>query len=270
MSAFVHNDSKTMTLSETEIRLKNGARIIQETPCIFDHFTYGAGAFNSHVPQYWVTTETGSATAFAPSATGVGGHAVGVTGATTNNAQEFAGKMLSWQPSTQALKGPLVLEVRLSHRSTTAANGDLGVGFNDATTEASGLSYVLSAASAVTTHAPSDFAGFWYTSIATSGALFVTGGNPYGVITTIADVDTVTAPDTTNRVIKHATNFVKLRVELDSSGNAKFFANEKWQASVASAVTAASLFTPYIDLIGKASEAHTGTLDYIFVGGDLL
>ena len=270
MAAFQHNDSKSITLSETELRLKNGSRILCESPVIHDHFMYGAGTLATVAP--WSRTdETGAATPFAPQSGGVGGHVRCVTGTTTNNGQELSGNLLAWKPSVQAVNGPLVMEIRLGHEGTTAANGDLYVGFNDAVDETNSLPYVVSAASALTTHAPSDFAGFAYSSIATSGSLFVTGGNPYGIITTIADVDTVTAPNTTNRVIKAAiTTFVKLRIEIDSSGHCKFFANDKWQATVASGVTAGTKYTPYVAVIAKASEAQTCDIDYLHVSGDLV
>src|SRR5438105_10757709 len=70
---------------------------------LFDDFTYGAGAVNSNVPQNWVQTETGaggSKAIWAPSATVANGVLIGVAGATSANAEELAGKLVGWTPST--------------------------------------------------------------------------------------------------------------------------------------------------------------------------
>src|SRR3972149_7218470 len=98
-------------LDTKSLRLLNGGRIECRAPYIFDHFAYGAGAFNSHVPQNFVTTETGSGTPFAPGATGIT-VATGATGGTTNNAEELAGKNVCWTPSTMGDKVHLVCEAR--------------------------------------------------------------------------------------------------------------------------------------------------------------
>lgn len=247
------------------LRLTKGARLLQRSPSITDHFAYGAGAFNSQVPQNFVTTETGAATPFAPGATGAT-VAIGVTGATTNNAEELAGKLVGWNPSTMATNMRLVLEVRAKHvAATTATDGDFGIGFADAVTYTNGLAYVVSAASALTTSAPTEYAGFWYSSIPTSSTLFLSGGNPVGVITSIAGVDTVASTG----VVKDS-SFHTYRVELDVLGNAFFFVDDVLTNSVALAVTANTAFTPYLSGIAKASHALTVTLDYIHVGGDLV
>src|SRR5438477_11101558 len=57
-------------------------------------------------------TETGAATPFAISTSVVGGAAVAVTGATTNNAEETGGNLIGWQPSTQATNANLRFECR--------------------------------------------------------------------------------------------------------------------------------------------------------------
>src|SRR5688500_11699057 len=106
--------------ADKHIRLTGGG-IEARAPFIFDHFAYGAGALNSHVPQNWVTAEAGSGTVFAPGATG-GTYLTGVTGATTNNGEELAGKGVLWNPSTM---GGLVLEARLKFQATgTETDGD--------------------------------------------------------------------------------------------------------------------------------------------------
>jgi hypothetical protein len=246
--------------SDMPLRLVNGAPFLPRSPSISDHFTYGAGALNSHVPQNWVTTETGAATPFAPGAAALGGLLVATTGATTNNAEEMAGKNVGWKPSTMA---PLVLEVRLKAvGATTATDGDFYIGFADAVTYTSGLAYVFSAASAFTTSAPVEFAGFGYSSIPTSGALFNSGANFIGVVTEKSSVAALAAT-----TIAKDSNFHIYRVEMDASANAAFFIDDIQVGAVAAATTAATALVPYLSGIAKNSHANTITVDFINVGG---
>lgn len=242
-----------------DLRLANGVNLEYRQDILFEHFNAGAVAINSWAPQTLVTTETGAATPFAINAT-AGSNAVCVTGATTNNAQELAGKKVGWNPST---RGGLVLECRLKVvAATTATDGDFYIGFADAVTYTNSLPYVVSAASALTTNVPSNFAGFAYSSIATSGALFLTGGNHIGMVTTKADVDTVTAPSVS--VVKDS-SFHVYRLEIDSTGAATFFIDDVHVGTVAGAVTANVEYTPYINIVAKNSHAVTATLDYLRV-----
>lgn len=245
-----------------DIQLNSGSRILRRSPQIMEHFEAGAGAMNSWVPQIFVTTEAGTGTPFAVGATGAT-VATGVTGATTNNAEELAGKLVGWNPSTMD-DADLIMEVRMKTSSTTPANGDFFLGFSDAVTEASSLPYVISAASALTTHAPSDAALFCYSSIPTSGALYAASANLIGAITTKADVDTVTA----STKAKDA-NYHTYRVRLTSAGHAQFFYDDEKVMTVASAVTANVAYTPYICIVAKASEAQTMLIDYIYVGASI-
>jgi hypothetical protein len=233
--------------------------VINDAPFIFDHFAYGAGALNSHVPQNWVTTETGTGTPFAPGATG-GTYLTGVTGGTTNNGEEVAGKGVLWVPSTM---GGIVLECRAKFDgATTATDGDFYLGLNDAVTETNSLPYVVSAASALTTHAPTDGAFFAYTSIATSGSLFLADGNHIGMITSKADVDTVTAP---SRSVVKDSEFHVYRLEIDAAGNCAFLIDGNSIGSVAVGLTPSVALTPYICAVAKNSHTNTATLDYLYV-----
>lgn len=255
------------TVMETNktIRLLGGG-IESRATYICDDFCYGAGALNSHVPQNWVTTETGAATPYAPSASVVGGALVGVTGATTNNAEELAGKGVIWNPSTQ---GGLVFEVRLKAvAATTPTDGDLYFGLADAVTYTNGLPYVSSAASALTTNVPSNFAGFAYTSIATSGALFLTGGNHFGFVTSKADVDTVTAP--TVSVVKDS-NYRTFRIECNATADCTFYIDGVQVGVVPAAFTANTAMTPYLTAIAKNSHALTVTIQRLMIaaGGEI-
>jgi hypothetical protein len=243
------------------VRVPSGQRIerLQGGRYLELDFNEGAGAINSWVPQPLVQTETGAATPWAINAT-AGSEVVGVTGGTTNNAQELAGKKVGWNPSTE---GGITLLVRAKFvGATTATDGDICIGFNDAVTETNGLAYVVSAASALTTHAPTDHASFYYTSIATSGSLYSASGNVWGAVTSKADVDTVTAPTVAN--VKDS-SYHTFRLTIDSSGNAFYEYDGVPMLTVASAVTANVEYTPYVAIIAKNSHALTGTIDFLGV-----
>jgi hypothetical protein len=230
-----------------------------------DHFAYGAGAFNSHVPQSWVTTETGTATPYAPGTSGAS-LAIGVTGATTNNSEELAGKLVGWNPSTMGTVMPLVLEVRAKFvGATTATDGDFYIGLADAVTYASGLPFVVSAASAFTTTAPTEWVGFGYSSIPTSGTLYRASANYIGCVS----CKTGTAAVVSSGVAKDS-NFHTYCVAVDSSGNATFSIDGANFKYVAAAITANTALTPYIAAVAKASHALTATIDYIAVLGDVV
>ena len=259
-AAGVFSRSDHIEYDGVSIKLTSGARLESNAPSIQDHFAYGAGAFNSHVPQNWVTTETGAATPYAPSASTVGGAAIGVTGATTNNAEEFAGKAVIWQPSTQ---GTLVLEVAAKFvGATTPADGDFGIGLASAVTYTNGLPYVFSAASADTTSVPSEWVGFWYSSIPTSGTLFTASGNVAGCLSTKVDVQTLSS----SGVVKDS-NSHTYRLEVTATGSATWYIDGKQVCVRAAAITAATALTPYIVAIAKNSHALTATIDYVTVNG---
>lgn len=269
MSTWQHKGTRVEMPADTSVRLRNGSRLERRTDEIFDHFNTGAGALNSAVPQHWVNTQAGSGTLFVSGA-GAGSYAVGVSGATTDNAVELAGKKLGWNCSTRCTLASdrMVLEVRAKFVGTTAAtDGDFLIGFGDAVTQASSLAYVVSAASAVTTGAPTEFVGFYYSSIPTSGALYGASGNAIGAISSIAGTDTVTAlvsQDTRAAIVKDSTIRI-FRLEVDSAANATFFIDDVYCGYIAAAYTANTEMTPYIAVIAKNSHAHTATIDYISV-----
>ena len=264
MGVGLNHYADRIDLDSKTLRLINGGRLECRAPPIFDHFAYGAGAFNSHVPQNWVTTETGTGTPFAPGASGIT-VATGASGGVTNNAEELAGKNVCWNPSTMGDKVHLVCEARFKAVGTTTATaGDFYFGLADAVTYTSSLPYVVSAASALTTSVPTEFVGFAYSSIPTSGALYSASGNLIGAVTTISNADTVSA----STKVKDS-NYHIYRVEIDSVGNAHFYYDDENVMNVAAAVTANTALTPYLVAIAKDSKVHTITLDYLYVGGDI-
>jgi hypothetical protein len=253
------------------IRLIDGAKFLVRTPQLMEHFltsTPAAAGFTA--------TDTGGGTAFATGATTPGGAAIGVTAGTTNNAGELGGTTIAWQPSTQAgSNGPsgtalMVLEVRAKFvGTTTATDGDFYIGWADNKTYTNSLPYVTSTTSTFTTSVPSDFAGFGYSSIATSGVAFQAGGNPIFAVTTIANTDTATALSAGGVVVKDSLYHI-YRVELDILGNASFYIDDVFKGSVALACTAATLYTPYINVVAKNTHVHTATVDYVHVGATLV
>lgn len=252
----------------SQVRIPNGVGFQRRTDEISDHFNTGAGALNSAVPQHWVNTQAGSGTLFVSGA-GAGSYAVGVSGATTDNAVELAGKKVGWNCSTRCSGDQrMVLEARVKCvGTTTATDGDFLIGFGDAVTQTSSLAYVVSAASAVTTGAPTEFVGFYYSSIPTSGTLYGASGNAIGAISSIAGVDTVTglvSQATSSAVVKDS-SFHIYRLELDASANATFFIDDVYVGYVAAAYTANTEMTPYLAVIAKNSHAHTMSVDYLHV-----
>lgn len=261
MSTWQHKGNRVEMPADTNVRLLNGSKLLCRTDILFDHFTYATGALGSAVPKTWTATQAGSGTLHVGNTT-AGTYVVGISGATTDNAVELAGTKVGWNPST---RGGLVLEVRAKFvAATTATDGDFFIGFGDAATQASSLAYVVDATSAVTTGAPTEAVGFYYSSIPTSGSLFLTGGNHIGMISSKAGTDTATAPTTS--VVKDS-NFHIYRIEMDSSANCLFFIDDVQVGYVGAAITANTEMTPYIAAVCKNSHAHTNSVDYVFCAG---
>jgi hypothetical protein len=247
---------------QNDLMTRRGGHIIMREPQIMEHFQ---GSQSVAATGIFKTTETGAATPFAASTSVEGGAAVAVTGATTNNAEEMGGFNVGWVPSSQA-NSRLVFECRASFvGATTPTDGDFYLGLANANTYASGLSYVITATSTFTTKAPVEFAGFGYTSIATSGVFFLSGGNP---IVALSEKSSGTPATTASTMVKDSLMHT-YRVEVDAAGNAFYFIDDAGVGVQAAAVTAATALTPYVGAICKASHALTASVDYIYVGGNL-
>jgi hypothetical protein len=249
-------------IHSNEVRVQAGGKVIVRPPFLDDHFVYGAGAFNSHVPQNWTTTETGAGAgkaSFVPTATGAT-EAVGVAGTTTNNGEEIGGTAVVWDCTTHGKFGPLVFEARVKVvGTTTPADGDFVLGLANALTFTNSLPYVVGASSLYTTSVPVEFAGFHYSSIPTSGTLFNAAGNNFvGIIT---EKSTVPGTAISSAVVKDSLYHI-YRVELDLLGNAGFFIDDNPVGEVALAVTAATALTPYFNVVAKNSHNNTMTVDF--------
>lgn len=248
-----------LELDNKTLALTNGSIVRERAPRLTEHWV------SDLVAGVWTATETGAATPWAAAATANdGGIAVATSGATTNNAEELGGKHIVWKPSLSVNQN-LVFETRFkSVGATTAADGDYTIGLADAATYASGLAYVFSAASAFTTSAPSEFVGFHYSSIPTSGALFNSGGNNFiGAVSSKANVDTVAST-----AIAKDSAFHIYRIEVNSAGNVALFIDDNLVYTLGAAITAATALTPYMAVIAKNSHANTGSCNYVSLGGD--
>jgi hypothetical protein len=248
-------------------------RLIVRDPYLFDHFEKVVTRIGSSTTTDWGYTETGTGTPFAISATG-SGEAIGVTGGTTNNGEEIGGNSVIWKPSTMALYQPLVMEVRAKFvGTTTVTDGDFAIGFADAKTFTSSLPFVVGLTSVYTTQAPVEFAGFHYSSIPTSGALYsavaTAVGNYIGIqsiANSVATAATTTAAVSTG--VKKDSGYHVYRVEVTSDPyDAVFYIDGVQVGQVGGAVTGTVALTPYICVNAKASHVNTATIDYIFVGG---
>jgi hypothetical protein len=110
--------------------------------------------------------------------------------------------------------------------------------------------------------ASDEFAGFAYSSVATSGALFGTVAG----LTIKAGTGTLT---TLKNAPADPTAFHIYRVEVDVNGTVALFIDDKFAGQVNAGVTPSVALTPYFDCVGQNSHNATMTIDYVFVGGDL-
>jgi hypothetical protein len=237
-------------------------RLLERDPVLFDHFInlptrIGTGATD------WTQTETGGATtghvAFIQSiASTNSGYATG-TGGQTSGQEEIAGKNVVWAPATMAGTQYLSMEARVKViGATTATDGDFGIGFADAVTYGA-APFVVSATSTLTSTGAVDWAGFYYSSLATSGALF-------GIVGFLGSKNSTKSAVNATTLTKDSL-FHTYRVDIDASGNATGFIDGEQTGFQPACVTAATALTPYITVIGTATHANAMSIDYIWVGG---
>lgn len=246
-------------LGGPESRLQN-----YRTPVLFDDFLNPPTLNTSN----WTGTAdgtTGNDVPVAAVADTACGEITMASGSGALEAQEVAGAHIAWIPSTM---GPLVLEVRAKFVAATAAvDGDFAIGFADAVTYTGSNPFILSAASVYTTDLPVEFAGFNYTSLATSGALYNSAasgavGNFIGIKTCKNGTGTVAV---SSGVAKNS-SYKTYRVTISNSGLCTFYIDgQQVGQSADAAVTVATALTPYIQVHTQASHENTATIDYIYV-----
>lgn len=256
------DQGKVLDFDGKDIRMRNGARILPRGPALFSHFLEGVAATAT---AGFTATSTGG-TVFTSAAGAEGGQMLAVGGAVNGNADELAGFKLNWKPSTMATRKPISMETRVKFTSTSSV-GEFVIGWSGTVAPASSLAYAVSATSTLTTSVPSEFAGFVFSSTATSGTAFTTGGNPFSLLTTKADVDTITRSQ--NEVIHATAVFHTFRVDIDVNGTALFFIDDKYKGMVNTAVTPTVALTPYIGAVARSATAVTTAVDYLFAGADL-
>lgn len=221
---------------------------------IFDDFTGAAQAYSTTPISGWRSRKGSDGACVDWTGTdAASGTIVGTIGSTTASMAVSGSQMdrgLDWK----ANQGGLTLEVRikLSQIATIAAY----IGFTD---QVSALEMPInSAASADTiTTTCTDGCGFLFdTSFATKKWWAVGVAN---------DVDAVGSASLLAPV---AATYDVLRIELDTSGNASFYLNNKRIASVPNAVTPTIALTPVIAGFNRTTTAApTLTVDYIALSG---
>ncbi len=282
--------------SGKSLRLRNGARLLADSPEYFTHFTefaFGAFTVTGPLDPAGPLTYTSTGTAVTnPTIGGLGGILTLTTDNIQNTAEELSTN-LAFQIDTNA---PLVFEAKLKVSEVGVDNAALEAffGLADATTYTSGRPYTVTTASAVTgTNVPADFAGFAISSVPTSGVLFntaitgTTDGTNVGILTSIASVDAVVAATfadggvfatgfgaalglaTTGRV-NNVDSYHVYRIEVDAAGTAKFFVDGMFCGSKQGLTVTVPLgaYFDIVNLQGSAANTEAGMfIDYIYVGG---
>jgi hypothetical protein len=218
------------------------------------HYTGTAvGTTGNDVPVTGLATEPGGAITMA-------------SGTDANGAQEVAMGNISWKPSTM---GPLTLEARFKVvAATEPIDGDFTFGFADAITFTSSVPFIMGATSAYTTDVPTEFAGFYYSSIPTSGAHAATTATPIGNYIGYHTVKNGTGTAASSTGVQKDSDYHTYRVTVSAAGLCMFYIDGDHVASSASAaVTIATALTPYFNVTTKASHENTMTIDYIYVSG---
>jgi len=237
----------------------------RRTPVLFDDFLNPPTLSTSN----WTGTAdgtTGNDVPVAAVADTACGEITMASGSGALEAQEVAGAHIAWIPSTM---GPLVMEVRAKFvGATEPIDGDFALGFADAVTYTGSNPFILSAASAYTTDLPVEFAGFNYTSLATSGALYNSAAaTPIGNFIGVKTCKNGTGTAAVSSGIAKNSLYKTYKVTVSNSGLCKFYIDHiQVGESADAAVTVATAVTPYIQVHTQASHENTATIDYIYVG----
>lgn len=157
---------------------------------------------------------------------------------------------LNW---TASQTGGLIMEAKVTPVSavTTVA---YFVGLTD-TLATSTLEEPMTLSGTTFTTTATDAVGFLYDTNATTDVF-------YGM-SVAGDTDGAAAVPCSLPVAGTA---VTLRVELDTSGNAKFYENGVYKGAIATAVTAATALTPIVSVMARTTACRSIDVDYIYVG----
>ena len=195
----------------------------------------------------------GGAADFAISAA-VGGMIRATTGAGATTTMAVNGVQIDSGLNWTASQGDLVFDTRIKLAAITTVA--VFVGFTD---RAGTLEMPINSAGSANTltTTASDAVGLMFDTSMTDDYWWAVGVKGD---TDATHVNTAVAPV--------AATWQRLRVEVDSSGNAKMFINGSLVASVADAVTAATPLTPVVAGFRRAASSTTLDVDYIYVGAD--
>ena len=210
--------------------------------------------FGDALEDQWVLLSGSDAQAVDPAINAQAGGVCRLTcgdGATTTMAVN--GSQLAGGLNFQADSGGLVFETRVKMSAITNIVAFLG--FTDAITLEMPINSAGSA-DTITTTATDAVGLFFDTGMATDN--WWAAGVKAGTDATHAN--TGKAPT--------AATWERFRIEVDSSGNARFWRNGDWVADVDDAVTASVSLAPTVAAFSETTTAHTVDIDYVYAAMD--
>ena len=184
----------------------------------------------------------------------VGGMVRATTGAGAGASMAANGVQLHAALNWSAAAGNLVFDCRLKMAAITTVA--VFVGFTDQIGSLEMPINSAASANTITTNA-SDAVGLMFDTSMTDDYWWGVGVK--------ADTD---ATHVSTGIAPTADTWQRLRVEVDTSGNAGMFIDGKKYASVSSAVTASTPLTPVIAAFRRAASSTTVDVDYISVTSD--
>lgn len=276
------NDRRAIRYSNKRIKFDAGSYLdpCQGGPWLHEDFIAPLGATLADSSRVSIaqsgtptTVAAISATAGAPVA-GHGGWLAGSVDNVDNEIDEIALGDAGWLvPSALPTGGLIVAEVGHVLVATTARM--IFFGFGDAVTGGADDDGMISIVSGTTlvSGATGDAAGFIHSSLATDADNYYTGN----VLATAVGTAYNTSAGTQGPAMDASTadDYTRLRVEIDSSGNAFFYAGIsttlargavqlEQRSSVASAVTATVPFLPIYQVASTTTTAVDWEIDYLF------
>lgn len=185
----------------------------------------------------------------------VGGMLRGTTGAGAGGSMAANGiqlySSLAWKPN----QGNLMFEARVKISAIT--NISLFVGFTDQVAALEQPIHSAASANTITTNA-SDGVGFFFDTSMTDDVWWCAGVK--------GDTDATHTSGLATAPV--AATWAKLRIEIDTSGNATFWVDGIRYGYVANATTATVALTPTVSAFTRTAASATVDIDYIDVRAD--
>lgn len=216
-----------------------------EQVAFFDHFLGNIGA--SAVPAPWSEDAGSTGTALPTASPGDASGLLALTTAATLNDHITVALGTHWVVS----EGWTFFEASLQLGQLTETI--LEVGLSDALSEANGLAF-------------SDHTVAGVTDVATDAVIFAfdTDAGANWLVNTVNDG----TPQAVDSGVAATGNFVSLRIEVSPDGDAYFYVDGTFVASVESAVPTDAVFTPWVSLVALEGVAKSANIDYLGVVGD--